>query len=609
VTLNGANVGTPGTASRGAESLVNRTAGQSGPVFNVATASPVTIDGFDAQFNGVATNGDVLSSTSTGNVLTFRNNIVDNSTYINTLLFDDSAASATFTNNLFTNDHQTSSPGTGVLATWGDGGSGTQAALNITGNTFSQLTDNDGVPAINVNTATGTISGNTFQNIHQYGILLADKLGPLSITNNLFDNIINDTPGTSQNRGSGIRTFSTPTFAGPVTITMNTFSNSYHGVRVANDGSPAAIGTGNLFVNRNSITGMTAAGISLAGGTTGTLNGTCNWWGNPAGPGITGVDVDGGPGVIDASTWLASSNLNGVCAGSPTAQTITAVFAGPSPDPSPTSVEVAFTPGTGIGGPLTTYTATCVGINESPTGPPAGPTGSGSSTSSPILVGGLAAQGAYQCTVTATNAFGTSPASAPFFVFLGGTGNCPQIPTAPSVLSTGPGNNSATVSWAPASGSCIAGYVVTPYLGGVAQTAKLIPGHGTTTVMTSLTNGLAYTFTVAAENGSAAGPASAMTAPITAGAPAVVTGLHVTRVAKGALKITFGVPANNGAPITSYTATCASKNKGAPNGKVAKKGPLTVTGLTAGKTYTCTVKAANKRGPGPASHASATIKA
>ena len=54
VTLDGANVGSPGTPRDGAESLVNRTAGQSGPVFGVATASPVTIDGFDAQFNGIA---------------------------------------------------------------------------------------------------------------------------------------------------------------------------------------------------------------------------------------------------------------------------------------------------------------------------------------------------------------------------------------------------------------------------------------------------------------------------------------------------------------------------------------------------------------------------
>ena len=185
-----------------------------------------------------------------------------------------------------------------------------------------------------------------------------------------------------------------------------------------------------------------------------------------------------------------------------------------------------------------------------------------------------------------------------------------HVPTAPPLLSTEPGNSSATVSWAPSTGCCVAGYVVTPYLGSSpVPEPKLIPGSGTTTVLKGLTNGVTYSFTVSAENGFVAGPASAPTGTITVGAPAVVTGIHVTRVAKGALKVTFGVPANNGAPITSYTATCTSNNKGAPGGKVAKKGPLTVTGLTAGKAYTCSVKAANKRGTGPTSHASATIKA
>jgi hypothetical protein len=80
-----------------------------------------------------------------------------------------------------------------------------------------------------------------------------------------------------------------------------------------------------------------------------------------------------------------------------------------------------------------------------------------------------------------------------------------------------------------------------------------------------------------------------------------MTALHVRRVATGALQVTVAVPANNGAPIMRYASTCGSTNGGVPNAKVAKTGPLTVTGLTAGKTYTCT----NKRGTGPTSHASA----
>ena len=193
-------------------------------------------------------------------------------------------------------------------------------------------------------------------------------------------------------------------------------------------------------------------------------------------------------------------------------------------------------------------------------------------------------------------------------MFLGGLGDCTTIPTTPTTLSTGPGNSSATVSWAPATG-CVAGYLVTPYIGSVAQLPVLIPGPGTTTVMKSLTNGVAYTFTVAAENGRALGPASTMSGPITAGAPAVVTGVHATRLRKGALKVAFKVPANNGAPITQYTATCRSSNGGVANATSSKARPIVVTGLSSGKTYTCTVTATNRRGTGPTSHPSAPTKA
>jgi len=146
-------------------------------------------------------------------------------------------------------------------------------------------------------------------------------------------------------------------------------------------------------------------------------------------------------------------------------------------------------------------------------------------------------------------------------------------------------------------------------LGTVAQLPVLIPGQGTTTVVSGLVNGLAYTFTVTAENGPVEGPPSAISGSVTVGAPAAATVSHVTKVAKGSLKVAFTVPKNNGSPITSYTATCTSSNGGLTKTKVGRTGPLTVSGLSAGKSYTCTVRAANKRGTGPPSHASATIKA
>jgi large repetitive protein len=280
----------------------------------------------------------------------------------------------------------------------------------------------------------------------------------------------------------------------------------------------------------------------------------------------------------------------------PNQPVVTQVFDGSGSSAAPVALGVSFVVPTSPpgGDPITSETATC----DSLTG---GSSGSATGLGSPIFVGALAATGVYDCTVTATNSLGTSLPSAPFFAFLGGQGTCTDLPTAPTRLSTAPGDGSATVSWAPATGPCIAGYVVTPFLAGVAQTSTIIPGRGTTTVVGNLLNGVTYTFTVAAENGISVGPASDPTAPVTVGASSAVAALRVTRVAKGTLRLTFNAPANNGAPITSYTARCSSKDHGAPGVKSGKTGPLSVSRLTAGKTYTCTVTATNSRGPGPAS--------
>jgi large repetitive protein len=301
---------------------------------------------------------------------------------------------------------------------------------------------------------------------------------------------------------------------------------------------------------------------------------------------------------------VATASGAGAAPTVPNTPIVTSVFDGSGSSLPPVALGVAFTVPTSpiVDDPITSETATCASLTG-------GQNGSTTGLGSPIFVGGLAAIGVYKCTVTATNALGTSTPSIPFFVFMGGTGDCADLPTAPGMLSQAPGDASAVVSWAPASGPCIAGYLVTPYLGGVAQPSTLVSGQGTTTVVQGLLNGVTYTFTVAAENGMTVGPASEMTKPITIGASSAATAPRVTRVAKGTLRITFRAPDDNGAPITSFAARCTSSNRGAPGAKTARTGPLTVTGLTAGKTYTCTVTAANSRGNGPASPKSIAVKA
>jgi len=190
----------------------------------------------------------------------------------------------------------------------------------------------------------------------------------------------------------------------------------------------------------------------------------------------------------------------------------------------------------------------------------------------------------------------------------------PQAPGAPAGVTASAGNGRADVSWAAPSdgGSPITSYTVTPYAGGVAQTAKSVSGSppATQTTVTGLTNGTAYTFKVTATNGVGTGPASPASNAVTPSAPqppAAPTGVSAT-AGDASARVDWTAPAGGG--ITSYTVTPYAGATAQTPKTVTGSPPATsttVTGLTNGTSYTFRVTATNAEGTGPASAASNAV--
>ncbi|MCW2699438.1 MAG: hypothetical protein JWQ45_973 [Blastococcus sp.] len=185
------------------------------------------------------------------------------------------------------------------------------------------------------------------------------------------------------------------------------------------------------------------------------------------------------------------------------------------------------------------------------------------------------------------------------------------VPSAPAIGTATAGDASATVTWtAPADGSSpVTGYVVSilPADGSTARTVD-VPAGATSASVAGLTNGVDYTFTVAATNAVGRGAASA---PSNAVRPQpVLRRPDLTSVTAGnrSIAVAWTAPVMpEGTPVTGYLVTVT------PSGtrEVARSVPapkdattLTVTGLTNGTPYTVTVTAVTAGGAGQPSDAS-----
>jgi hypothetical protein len=242
-----------------------------------------------------------------------------------------------------------------------------------------------------------------------------------------------------------------------------------------------------------------------------------------------------------------------------------------------------------LGDPITAYTVTSS---------PEGKTCIAAATW--CMVDGLANGTPYTFTVTATNGYGTGPASAPSNqVTPTGT-----VATRPTAVVAAPGDGTVDVSWTASSdagsGGPITSYTATSSPG--SKTCTTPNGSTTTCAVTDLTNGTAYTFTVTAANSLGtslpSNPSAAATPRTVPDAPTTVTALGKDVSAT----VSWSVPAfNGGAAIDSYRVTAS------PDGATCTTATLscTVPGLTNRTSYTFTVVAHNVAGDGAASSASA----
>ena len=230
------------------------------------------------------------------------------------------------------------------------------------------------------------------------------------------------------------------------------------------------------------------------------------------------------------------------------------------------------------------------------------PHGSAATTTT---ITGLQGDVSYAVRVSAINAAGTGPASAPEYA----TPEQPPEPTAPSQV-TGlrltAGDAQITASWnaPPDGGSPLTGYRVEYQAGSGSWQQWTHTGTGRNATLTGLTNNTSYGVRVSAINAIGTGPASAVRrATPTAPSQPSVPGKPVVTLTPGdtQIEVEWTEPANNGAAITDYDVRYRAGTSGNWTDKphTGTTRNTTITSLTNGQLYQVQVQAKNSAGSGP----------
>ena len=248
------------------------------------------------------------------------------------------------------------------------------------------------------------------------------------------------------------------------------------------------------------------------------------------------------------------------------------------------SATITVVPGSGNGGPATSYVVTAA---------PGGATCTVYSPATTCSISGLDNGTAYTFTSVAHNNSGSAGPSAPSNAVIPAT-----KPTLVTSVSAVAGNTNAVVTFtAPSNngGAEISSYTVTASPGGFTCVLNAPFTTPLTCTVPGLTNGVAYTFTVSASNGAYTSDASASSVAVTPktvpSAPTLSAATSST-TSPGSATVTVTPPGSNGGDsILSYTVT--SSPGGFTCTVLAPNTSCIVEGLTPGVAYTFTAVARN----------------
>lgn len=217
-----------------------------------------------------------------------------------------------------------------------------------------------------------------------------------------------------------------------------------------------------------------------------------------------------------------------------------------------------------------------------------------------LTVGGLTNGRAYAFTVLAVTSVGDGAESAASNSVVPAT-----VPAAPSGVRAVDADRSATVAWrAPAStgGAAILDFELLVSPGG-----RRLRAAGSPAVVSGLTNGTPYTFTVRARNRVGLSRRSRASAAVTpAGLPRAPAGV-IARAADGAATVSWQPADGNGAAVRDYIVTVAPGGRQVMASTSSSGAGVIIDGLSNGTAYQFTVAARNRVGTGAASSPSNAV--